>query len=102
MSKDVDGNTIYGVHFRMKGVTGAGAEHRAKTYSPDGRIPEYVKMFEHLATGAKIPYILNPINVDTNADNIMMEFTTTTVSTRKEFVREVQFPSKASNINATW
>ena len=55
-SKDKDGNTITGFHIRMKGVNSAGLEHRAnEEYGGD-----YFKMYEDLANGEKLKFVLNP------------------------------------------
>ena len=52
-STDKDGKTITGYHIRLKGITEAGLEHTAKTYSEDKKTPEYFKLYEDLAQGTK-------------------------------------------------
>jgi hypothetical protein len=90
-SKDKDGNIITGHHIRLKGITEAGLEHTAKTYSTDGKTPEYFKMYEDLANGTPKKIILNPYNKETNSQKVLFEFSDGNVGTRKEFIREVKF-----------
>ena len=90
-SKDKNGNKITGHHIRLKGITEAGLEHTAKTYSEDGKIPEYFKMYEDLAKGTPKKIILNPYNKETNSQKVLFEFNGGNVGTRKEFIREVKF-----------
>lgn len=90
-SKDKDGNKITGHHIRLKGITEAGLEHTAKTYSADGKTPEYFKMYEDLAKGTPKKIILNPYNKETNSQKVLFEFSDGNVGTRKEFIREVKF-----------
>lgn len=86
--KDKDGNTITGFHTRMKGISRAGLEHEQKKY-PNG----YEGLYEKLAKGEKITFILNPTDVENNKKNPKFIFKDGTVSIRPEnsFIREVLF-----------
>jgi len=90
-STDKDGKTITGHHIRLKGITEAGLEHTAKTYSEDKKTPDYFKMYEDLAQGTEKSIILNPFNPDKNQNKVLFEFKEGKVSTRKEFSRKVKF-----------
>ena len=85
-SKDENGETINGIHVRLKGITKEGLEHTAKEY--EGGVFE---LFEDLAKGTSKSIILNPFNKDTNKNKVMFDFKNGEVSTRKEFVRTVKF-----------
>ncbi len=85
-SKDGNGETINGIHVRLKGITKEGLEHTAKEY--EGGIFE---LFEDLAKGTKKSIILNPFNIEKNKNKVMFDFKQGEVSTRKEFTRTVQF-----------
>ena len=85
-STDKDGNTITGVHMRMKGITGEGLNNSAKEYS-DG----HFGLYKDLASGTKKKIVLNPYNPDDNSKKVMFEFKNGSVKTRKEFAREVSF-----------
>ena len=93
-SVDQEGNTISGTHIRLKGITSAGMEHMAKTYSPCGSIPDYFEMYSDLATGTQLDIVLNPFNPDKNQNKVLFEFKQGKVSTRKEFIRKVKFCSE--------
>jgi hypothetical protein len=93
-STDKDGKTITGYHIRLKGITEAGLEHTAKSYSDDKKNPEYFKMYEDLALGTVKKIILNPFNPDKNKNKVLFEFKNGQVSTRKEFTRDVNFGEK--------
>lgn len=90
-SKDKNGNTINGFHIRLKGITEDGLEYAAKQYSEDKKTPNYWGLFADLAKGTKKEIILNPFNVEENKSKVLFEFKHGKVSTRKEFVRKVQF-----------
>jgi len=90
-STNEKGETIHGHHIRLKGITEAGLEHTAKTYSEDKKTPEYFKMYEDLAKGTVKTIVLNPFNPDTNKNKVLFEFKQGKVSTRKEFSRKVKF-----------
>ena len=90
MKNRKDNNIINGNHIRLKGITEQGIDDRAKDYNKFGK-DKYFKMFEDLAKGKKIGYILNPFNPEENRQKVLFEFKEGKVSTRKEFIREIQF-----------
>lgn len=96
-SKDKDGNTIVGHHIRCKGITPEGLEHSAKEYSKMTKYnyeeiaQGYWELYEDLSKGTKKKFILNPYNPDENKQKVLFEFKEGRVSTRKEFIRAVQF-----------
>ena len=85
-STDSDGKKITGYHIRLKGITKEGLEHQSKKYDNG-----YFGLFNDLANGTKINFVLNPFNPDTNENKVLFEFKKGKVTTRKEFIREVKF-----------
>ena len=83
-SKDKDGNTINGCHYRMKGVTVNAIKNEVeKTCGGD-----FFKLYEKLANKEEIDFILNPYE-----KKVMFEYTKSGVRTRKtgEFIRKLKF-----------
>lgn len=66
-------------HFKLKGITEEGLQEMAKKYGG------MFKFYEHLATGAKVPIVLNP------GDKPMFNFSRKGIETRGEVIRTVQF-----------
>ena len=79
------GDTINGLHIRLKGITQEGIEHQAKLC--DG----HFNMFKLLADGKALDFVLNPYNTESNSQKVLFEFNNGNVSTRTEFKRLVQF-----------
>jgi len=90
-SKDINGKKIKGFHIRLKGITVEGLEHCAKQYSKKNEKPLYFSLYNELAHGVKKTFILNPYNKEEHKSKVLFEFKNGNVSTRKEFIRKVQF-----------
>ena len=86
VSKDKDGNTIRGFHYRLKGITEDGLIEKAKEYS-DGMLGLYTD----LADGKELTFILNPFNKETNKQKVLFDFMDNGVRTKKQFIRKVKF-----------
>jgi len=67
-------------HIRLKGITEAGLNHEVKKYNDD-----YMGMYQHIAQGNKINFLLNP-----KYEKPLFDFKNGVVSTRSEFIREVK------------
>lgn len=84
-SIDKNGNEIYGYHCRMKGVSEAGLKYECdKSFGGD-----YIALYEHLAKGNTIRFILNPLK-----STVSFEYQKSGgISTRKQmsFYRDVKF-----------
>jgi len=84
-SKDNNGNTIYGHHIRLKGITKEGLDHAAKKHGG------YLGLYTKLAKGNAIDIILNPFDHENNKEKVLFEFKNGHVKTKKEFIRTVKF-----------
>ena len=78
---DKEGNEHIDYHIRLKGVTEAGINHKVDEMGA-------IELYERLAKGEKIQFILNP-----SKHKVMFDFTKNSVHTRetRSFVREVCF-----------
>lgn len=85
-SKDVNGEIITGHHIRLKGITKEGLEHASKGYENS-----YEGLYEDLAKGNGIKFILNPFNKEENKQKVLFDFKKGIVSTKTEFTRMVKF-----------
>ncbi len=84
-STNSEGDTINGLHIRLKGITQEGIEHQAKLCEG------HFNMFTRLADGEALDFTLNPYNEENNSQKVLFEFINGNVSTRTEFKRLVQF-----------
>ena len=78
------GETIQGIHFRMKGIPEISLQHHANIhYNGD-----LVKLYEDLAKGISMKIILNPKNV-----KVMFEYKDNAINTRADgsFTRTIKF-----------
>lgn len=97
ISKDTEGNDIVGYHIRLKGITQEGLLHAAKTHSKskmntvEEQMNGYWNLYNKLAKGEEIKFVLNPLNEENNAQKVLFEFKDGQVFTKKEFIRKVKF-----------
>jgi len=75
-----DGSKINDYHIRLKGITESGLNHEVKKYNGD-----YMEMYQHIADGNKINFLLNP-----KYEKPLFDFKNGAVSTRSNFIREVK------------
>lgn len=83
-SKNEKGETIQGIHFRMKGIPEISLQHHADIhYNGD-----LVKLYEDLTKGKSMKIILNPKNV-----KVMFEYKDNAINTRADgsFTRTIKF-----------
>ena len=66
-------------HIRLKGITEAGLNHEVKEYN------NYMEMYEHIADGNTINFLLNP-----KEEKVLFDFKNGKVSTKGEFRRLVK------------
>ena len=90
-STNEKGEIITGYHYRLKGVTNEGIIHQAKQYTKNKEKPNYMKLYETLAEGKEIKFILNPFDKEENKQKVLFDFNPGTVKTKKEFKRTVKF-----------
>ncbi len=84
-STDKSGNIIKGHHIRLKGITEAGIDYTAKQYGG------YFEMFNVLAKGDAVNFLLNPYDKETGKEKVLFEYTKEGVRTKQAFYREVKF-----------
>ena len=84
-STNSKGETINGMHIRLKGITQEGIDHQAKLCGG------HFNMFKLLADSKALDFVLNPYNTESNSQKVLFEFNNGNVSTRDEFKRLVQF-----------
>jgi hypothetical protein len=84
----VNGKIKESIHYRMKGVTGAGLEEEAKK-TPGGMFG----LYKELAEGKEKRILLNPFNVEDNKKSVMFDFQKAgmSVEMKKPFYRSVKF-----------
>lgn len=85
-SKNDKGETIHGVHYRLKGVTKEGIISKSKKFKSG-----LWGMYKSLAQGTKMEFILNPYDEENNKKKVMFEYYKDVVRTRKEFTRTLKF-----------
>ena len=75
-----DGSIINDYHIRLKGITEDGLNYEVKNYG------DYMKMYEHIADGNEINFLLNP----KDGKKPLFDFKNGKVSTKGEFRRLVK------------
>lgn len=83
-SKNEKGETIRGIHFRMKSIPPVSLQHHAKLHYND----DLVKLYEDLAKGISMDIVMNPENV-----KVMFEYKNNAINTRADgsFIRTIKF-----------
>lgn len=89
-SKDENGNTIQGLHYRMKGCTVEGIENQSKLYSKN-KIEGIFKLYELLTIGKEIEVQLNPYDKENNSEKVLFSFVDYQVATKETFTRKLKF-----------
>jgi hypothetical protein len=84
-SVDKNGNKITGHHIRLKGVTKEGLLDASKRYG------SYETLYEKLAKGESVDFVLNPYNKEEECQKTLFHFFKGGVRTKKEFIRHVSF-----------
>mgnify|MGYP003111349512 FL=1 len=98
ITKDKKGNDMFGYHIRLKGITEEGLLHAAKKHNDNkafknikDQMNGYWKLYNHLAEGNEVSFVLNPEDKDNNAKKVLFDFKDGRVCTKKEFTRTVDF-----------
>ena len=86
-STDINGKIIRGYHIRLKGITLEGINDAKLQFEDDA-----FKMFEHLASGKPVNFLLNPYNVEENKTKVLFEYPESGgVRFKTPFYRKLQF-----------